>query len=97
MKGCGCTPLFLLSMLTICVGVVMLVNGQSLGWILIPIGYVCSFSGVRRRREVTRHLIRDFFIPPSNQGGVCKSCGDGRGYYIGDNRYLTCKFCGGRG
>ncbi len=36
------------------------------------------------------------YLAPSPPTRACDSCGDGRGYYIGDGRYLACKVCGGR-
>ncbi len=65
------------------------------GWILCLIVFVLDHSDSQVRERLYRGIIiiRKFIPPPT---GGCDSCGDRTGYYIGDDRYLACKVCGGR-
>ncbi len=100
MEGCARRSI-VLALCTIGTVGLMIAASFSSAPILIVGGILCLTAcalarfGVRTRGWLSAAGIRGF-IAPTPHTGACESCGDGRGYYIGDGRYLACKICGGR-
>ncbi len=101
MEGCMCRSVFLALPMIGAMG--LMIGGHfSLAAMLIAVWILCwmawvSVRSIARARGRPSWAATREYLAPSPPTGACDSCGDGRGYYIGDGRYLACKFCGGRG